>query len=83
MKQSWQIRFKKKCIDAGVNSGEAAVKMGVSKSYLSEVLNGKKLVGPLLALKIEQMFGLSALGILTDQAKAALKKERMKGKRGE
>jgi hypothetical protein len=40
MKQTWQIRFKKKCIDMGMTSGEAAEKMGVSRSYLSEVLTG-------------------------------------------
>jgi plasmid maintenance system antidote protein VapI len=78
MKQTWQIRFKKKCIDAGMNSGEAADKMGVSRSYLSEVLNEKKLVGPTLALKLESMFGLSAMDILTKQMKDDLKREKLK-----
>jgi plasmid maintenance system antidote protein VapI len=80
MKQTWQIRFKKKCIDAGVNSKKAADMMGVSQSYLSEVLTGKKLVGPGLALKLEDGFGLSALSILSDQAKDALKRERLKAR---
>lgn len=78
MKQTWQIRFKKKCIDAGMNSGEAADKMGVSRSYLSEVLNEKKLVGPTLALKLESVFGLSAIDILTKQMKDDLKREKVK-----
>ena len=76
MKQTWQIRFKKKCIDLGINSKDAADRMGVSRSYLSEVLNNKKQVGPALALKLESMFGLCAIDILTKQAKDTLKHER-------
>ena len=82
MKQTWQIRFKKKCIDAGITSGEAAERMGVSKSYLSEVLNEKKLVGTSLALKLESEFGFNAMEILSKQVKDDLKKERMKIKGG-
>ena len=80
MKQTWQIKFKKKCIDAGINSKKAAAVMGVSQSHLSEVLTGKKLVGPGLALKLERGFGLSALTILTGQARELLKRERAKAK---
>ena len=78
MKQTWQIRFKKKCIDAGLTSGEAAEKMGVSRSYLSEVLNGRKMVGPGLALQLETQFGLDAMEILAKQTKDVLKREREK-----
>ena len=78
MKQTWQIRFKKKCIDAGMNSKRAADMMGVSQSYLSEVLTGKKLVGPGLALKLEKGFGLKATEIMSGQMKDALRKERQK-----
>ncbi len=78
MKQTWQIRFKKKCIDMGINSKDAADRMGISRSYLSEVLNGKKQVGLALALKLESIFGLNAMEILTKQIKDVLWHERKK-----
>lgn len=44
-----------------------AAALGVSASYLSDVMNGKRDVSPALAMKLETACGINGLRLLTQQ----------------
>lgn len=51
----------------GLSQQEVADKMGVSKPYINAVLNGRKSIGRKQAVKMENLFGLSASWLLTGE----------------
>ncbi len=49
--------LKQECIDPiGLTITEAALKLGISRQTLSEVINGKAGISPLMALKLGKAF---------------------------
>lgn len=51
----------------GLSQQDVADKMGTSKTYINALLNGKKRIGRTQALKMENLFGLSASWLLTGE----------------
>ena len=62
--------IRKAMIDADLNQGLLAEKMGVSQSYVSAILNGDKRVPPSFLASVE------ALGLLTQSIRVEYYRER-------
>jgi addiction module HigA family antidote len=64
----------------GLKVGEAAAQLGVDRTTLSKVLNGRGAISPAMALRIERWLGRDRGGAATAydlwQAKLALKKSK-------
>jgi transcriptional regulator with XRE-family HTH domain len=61
MKPANLTEFKEK---KGVSGRELAVLLGISESYLSEILSGKKAPSKKAALKISQQTGIPVIHLL-------------------
>jgi len=58
------------CIEPlGLSVTEAAKGLGVSRSSLSELLNGRRAISPEMAIRLSAAFGGSAESWITQQAK--------------
>jgi addiction module HigA family antidote len=73
------------CIEPlGLTITEAAAALGVTRTTLSELVNGKRGISPEMALRISQVFGGSAQSWIVEQAQydlAQVPKGRIKLKR--
>ena len=73
------------CIEPlGLTITEAAAALGVTRTTLSELVNGKRGISPEMALRISQVFGGSAQSWIVQQAQydlAQVPKGRVKLKR--
>ncbi len=65
----------------GINQKEAAQKLGLASNVLSELINGKRNITPVLALKFESFFGIDAEYWLRLQIKFELDTLRIKHKK--
>lgn len=75
----------RQCIEPlGLSITDAAAALGVTRTTLSELVNGKRGISPEMAVRLEKVFGGSAEGWLVQQAQyelAHLRKDRLKLKR--
>lgn len=59
----------RQCIEPlGLTITEAAAALGVTRTTLSELVNGKRGISPEMAVRLSQVFGGSAASWLTQQA---------------
>ena len=59
----------RQCIEPlGLTIPDAAAALGVTRSTLSELVNGKRGISPEMAVRLSQVFGGSAQSWLTPQA---------------
>ena len=59
----------RQCIEPlGLTITEAAAALGVTRTSLSELVNGKRGISPVMAVRLSQVFGGSAESWLTQQA---------------
>lgn len=59
----------RQCIEPlGLSITAAAVALGVTRTTLSELVNGKRGISPEMAVRLSQAFGGSAVSWLTQQA---------------
>ena len=59
----------RQCIEpSGLTITDAAAALGVTRSTLSELVNGKRGISPEMAVRLSQVFGGSAQSWLTQQA---------------
>ena len=59
----------RQCIDPlGLSITDAAVALGVTRTTLSELVNGKRGISPEMAVRLSKVFGGSAEAWLTQQA---------------
>jgi len=59
----------RQCIDPlGLSITDAAVALGVTRTTLSELVNGKRGISPEMAVRLSKVFGGSAESWLTQQA---------------
>ena len=68
----------------GLTITEAAAALGVTRTTLSELVNGKRGISPEMAVRLEKVFGGSAESWLVQQAQydlAQLRPDRIKLKR--
>lgn len=73
--------IRESCIDPlGLTVTEAAKALGVTRKALSELVNGKAGVSPLMAIRLEQAFGGSAESWLREQVQYDLWQARQKAK---
>jgi addiction module HigA family antidote len=63
-------------VDGGLTVTEAAKKLDITRSALSNVLRGAAALSPELALKLEQTFGLTARELLIAQLDEVLEQTR-------
>jgi antitoxin HigA-1 len=63
-------------VDGGLTVTEAAKKLDMTRSALSNVLRGAAALSPELALKLEQTFGLTARELLIAQLDEVLEQAR-------
>ena len=60
---------RRQCIEPlGLTITDAAAALGVTRSALSELVNGKRGISPDMAVRLSQVFGGSAHSWLTQQA---------------
>jgi plasmid maintenance system antidote protein VapI len=52
----------------GLTQQDAAALLGISESYLSDVLNKRRGISGFVAVRLEAHFGISAQKLLVDQA---------------
>jgi addiction module HigA family antidote len=75
----------RQCIQPlGLSITEAAAALGVTRTTLSELVNGKRGISPKMAVRLSKVFGGSAETWLTQQAQydlAQLRTEKIKVKR--
>src|SRR5580692_6035538 len=75
----------RQCIEPlGVSITNAAAALGVTRTTLSELVNGKRGISPEMAVRLEKVFGGSAESWLVQQAQydlAHVHRERIKLKR--
>ncbi|HWZ44048.1 MAG TPA: HigA family addiction module antitoxin [Candidatus Saccharimonadales bacterium] len=75
----------RQCIEPlGLTITGAAAALGVTRTTLSELVNGKRGISPEMAVRLSQVFGGSAVSWLTQQAQfdlAQIKPDRIKLKR--
>lgn len=71
----------KEVIESGQAQKVSAALLGVSPSYLCDMINGKRKVGPKIALRVQKKFDVDAMTILTRQAACDLADELKKPKR--
>jgi antitoxin HigA-1 len=75
----------RQCIEPlGVSITDAAAALGVTRTTLSELVNGKRGISPEMAVRLEKVFGGSAESWLVQQAQydlAQLRPDRIKLKR--
>ena len=75
----------RQCIEPlGVSITDAAAALGVTRTTLSELVNGKRGISPEMAVRLEKVFGGSAESWLVQQAQydlAQVRPERIKLKR--
>ncbi len=75
----------RQCIEPlGLTITEAAKALGVTRTTLSELVNGKRGISPEMAVRLSQVFGGSAESWLTQQAHyelAQVRRDRIKLKR--
>jgi len=75
----------RECIEPlGLTITAAAVALGVTRTTLSELVNGKRGISAEMAVRLSQVFGGSAVSWLTQQAQydlANLRTDRIKLKR--
>ena len=75
----------RQCIEPlGLTITDAASALGVTRTTLSELVNGKRGISPEMAVRLSQVFGGSAESWLTQQAHyelAQVRSERIKLKR--
>ena len=75
----------RECIEPlGVSITDAAAALGVTRTTLSELVNGKRGISPEMAARLEKVFGGSAEGWLVQQAQydlAQVRPDRIKLKR--
>ena len=70
---------RKLCIDPlGLSVTKAAKGLGVSRTALSELLNGRRGISPEMAIRLSAAFGGSAESWITQQAQYDLWKARQK-----
>ncbi len=59
----------RQCIEPlGLTITQAAAALGVTRTTLSEVVNGKRGISPVMAVRLSKVFGGSAESWLTQQA---------------
>jgi antitoxin HigA-1 len=59
----------RQCIEPlGLTITDAAAALGVTRTSLSELVNGKRGISPVMAVRLSQVFGGSAESWLTQQA---------------
>ncbi len=77
----------RECIEPlGLSITEAAAALGVTRTTLSELVNGKRGISPEMAVRLSQVFGGNAESWLVQQAQydlAHVRKDRIKLKRVE
>jgi len=75
----------RQCIEPlGVSITDAAAALGVTRTTLSELVNGKRGISPEMAVRLEKVFGGSAESWLVQQAQydlAQVRPDRIKLKR--
>ncbi len=75
----------RQCIEPlGLTITAAAAALGVTRTTLSELVNGKRAISPQMAVRLSQVFGGSAVSWLTQQAQydlTNLRTERIKLRR--
>ena len=75
----------RECIEPlGLSITEAAAALGVTRTTLSELVNGKRGISPEMAVRLSQVFGSDAESWLVQQAQydlAHVRKDRIKLKR--
>ena len=75
----------RQCIEPlGVSITDAAAALGVTRTTLSELVNGKRGISPEMAVRLEKVFGGSAESWLVQQAQydlALVRPDRIKLKR--
>jgi antitoxin HigA-1 len=75
----------RQCIEPlGLSITDAAAALGVTRTTLSELVNGKRGISPEMAVRLEKVFGGEAESWLVQQAHyelAHIRKERIKLKR--
>ncbi len=75
----------RECIEPlGLSITEAAAALGVTRTTLSELVNGKRGISPEMAVRLSQVFGGDAESWLVQQAQydlAHIRKDRIKLKR--
>jgi antitoxin HigA-1 len=75
----------RQCIEPlGVSITDAAAALGVTRTTLSELVNGKRGISPEMAVRLEKVFGGSAESWLVQQAQyelANVRTDRIKLKR--
>ncbi len=75
----------RQCIEPlGVSITDAAAALGVTRTTLSELVNGKRGISPEMAVRLEKVFGGSAESWLVQQAQydlAQVRTDRIKLKR--
>ena len=60
---------RRQCIEPlGLSITEAAAALGVTRTTLSELVNGKRGISPEMAVRLSKVFGGSAASWLTQQA---------------
>ena len=60
---------RRQCIEPlGLTITDAAAALGVTRSRLSELVNGKRGISPEMAVRLSQVFGGSAQSWLTQQS---------------
>ncbi len=68
--------LREKLGELGISGSEAANRMGVTQPYVSNLLSGRKGIGPATALKLEALTGVSAETWATLWARYAVGRER-------
>ena len=75
----------RECIEPlGLSITAAAAALGIGRTSLSDLVNGKRAISPEMAVRLSQVFGGTAQGWLTQQAQYDLAKihsDRIKLKR--
>jgi addiction module HigA family antidote len=75
----------RQCIEPlGLTITQAAAALGVTRTTLSELVNGKRGISPVMAVRLSKVFGGSAESWLTQQANhdiAQIRKDRIKLRR--
>jgi len=67
----------RQCIEPlGLTITQAAAALGVTRTTLSELVNGKRGISPIMAVRLSKVFGGSAESWLTQQAHHDLAKVR-------
>ena len=62
-------RVLRQCIEPlGLTITQAAAALGVTRTMLSELVNGKRGISPVMAVRLSKVFGGSAESWLTQQA---------------